>query len=324
MSVAAAGPLPLAVRVVAIRYEAEGIFSFAFQRPDGGKLPTFEAGAHIDIDLPGDLRRSYSLINPRDASGRYVIAVGRDGQSRGGSRYLCDTLRVGDMLRIGEPRNHFRLDETAAVSVLIGGGIGITPLWAMIQQLETLGRSWRLFYAARTRALAPFLPELAELEAQSPGRVHLTFDREPGQTMLDLAAVVRDQPASAHFYCCGPNGMLKAFDAATQGRPPALVHKEYFSSDAEPARGGFDVVLAQSGKVYQIPVGKTIMDVLLADNVRVSRSCMEGVCGTCETAVLEGVPDHRDQVLSKRERASNKKMMICCSGSLGPRLVLDM
>ena len=319
-----AGAITIPVRVHAITYEAVGILSFEFRPLAGGDLPAFTAGAHFDVLMPGGAQRSYSLINPPTETGRYVIAVNRDPESRGGSSFLCEKVRPGDVLEITPPSNSFALVEAAERSVFIAGGIGITPLWCMIQHLEVLGRPWRLYYAARTRAKTAFLTYLERLEAVDPGRVVLTFDHEPGYAMLDLTEVIAEQPPGTHFYCCGPVGMLKAFEAAAEDRDPDQIHVEYFSASQPVAAGGFEVVLARSGAAIWIPPDKTILEMLLAAGHIVPHSCTEGVCGTCETIVLEGLPDHRDNVLSKRERASNKKIMICRSGCLGQRLVLDL
>jgi tetrachlorobenzoquinone reductase len=194
----------------------------------------------------------------------------------------------------------------------------------MIRRLDVLGLDWRLYYACRTRQRAAFLPELMRVTQASPNRLTTTFDQEPGFCMFDLAAIVDAQPVGTHFYCCGPVGMLKAFEIATAKHPADTVHVEYFSSDTPKAEGGFEVVLARSKKTLWIKPEQTILATLLENGLNVPRSCLEGVCGTCETVVLAGTPDHRDKVLSARERASNKKMMICCSGAIGGRLVLDL
>jgi tetrachlorobenzoquinone reductase len=315
----------LEVRVHALRYEGEGIMSFELRAPDGGDLPPFTAGAHIDVKMPGALRRSYSLTNPQTEADRYVITVHRDPASRGGSRYLCDTVRPGDRLNVLPPSNSFPLNESAERTVLIGGGIGITPLWCMIQRLEQLQKRWHLFYATRTLAKAAFLTELQRLQRQGPSRVTLTFDHEPGAQMLDIAAIVQQQPPGAHLYCCGPAGMMRAFATAARSRPSEKVHTEYFGSrEAPAAQGGFEVVLFRSGRMISVRPGETILQAVLAAGIDVPRSCQQGVCGTCETSVLDGIPEHRDAVLSARERAANKRMMICCSGSRTDRLVLDL
>ena len=312
------------VRVHAVRYEADGVFSYELRALDETPLRPFTAGAHIALILPNGLSRSYSLINRSGGQDGYQIAVQRDATSRGGSTYIHENVHPGSIVEIGLPTNTFELTESASLSVFLGGGIGITPLLGMIRRLEDLKRDWRLFYATRTRSRAAFLGEFERLERACPGRVILTFDREPGHRMLDLPAIVDAQPSGTHFYCCGPVGMLKAFEDAVRALPPGFRHVEYFSADEPKAGGGFEIVLARRNETFRVRPGETILATLLENGISVSRSCCEGVCGTCETAVLEGTPDHRDRVLSPRERASNKKMMICCSGAVGQRLVLDI
>jgi ferredoxin-NADP reductase len=313
----------MALRVHAIGWGAETVRWFEFRAPDGAELPPFSAGAHVDVALPGDLSRSYSLINPPQPGDRYVIAVSRDPNSRGGSAYMCETLRVGDRLTVTAPRNNFPLAEDAALSVFVAGGIGITPILGMIGRLEELGLTWRLHYAVRDRAHAAFLDRLAEYEAASSGRVHLHVDAEAGR-LLDVAAIVAGEARGAELYCCGPAPMIDAFVAATGDRDPDTIHIERFTGTGGKPTGTFTVVLARSKQEFVIPAGETIIEVLMQAGVRVAHSCREGVCGTCETRVIEGVPDHKDNVLSARERASNKLIMICCSGAKTDRLVLDL
>jgi tetrachlorobenzoquinone reductase len=321
----AMGPRQLIdVSVHAIGVEAEGIFSFDLRPIEGANLPPFSAGSHIDLLLKNALERSYSLINPAHETHRYMIAVARAPQSTGGSEYICDALSVGDPLQIAEPRNNFALDEAAKCSVLVAGGIGITPIWSVLQRLQEIGKPWKLFYAARTRQRMAFLSKFLELHDRYPDLVCLSFDHEPGYSMLDLPLIIQRQAPGTHFYCCGPTGMLQAFEAATAKLDPTTVHIERFSSALPAAQGGFEVCLAKSGRSFFIPPGKTILEVLLSEGLHINRSCMQGVCGTCETSVLEGLPDHRDSVLSERERESNKVMMICCSGARSEKLVLDL
>jgi tetrachlorobenzoquinone reductase len=315
------------VVVASVTVEAERIHAWELRRPEREPLPPFAAGAHIELHLANGLERSYSLCNSQDERDRYVIAVSKDPQSRGGSRFIHEHLKVGDRIRISAPLNHFQLVEDAGHNVFIAGGIGITPIWCMIQRLEALGRHWELHYSARIRQLCAFRDRLLELERSKPGRVHLNFDQEPGAKMTDLKALIASLPSDAHLYCCGPNPMLSAFESAVKelGRPSTHVHVEYFTAKEKSAvEGGFTVVLKRCGASYFVPPGKTILETLLENNIDVAYSCMEGVCGTCQTAVLEGVPDHRDSVLSAEEHAANRTMMICCSGSKGPRLVLDL
>ena len=322
----------LEVRVKAVTFEADGILSYDL-RPagsgtapafTGGLLPAFTAGAHVDLYLPDGLVRSYSLANPQDERHRYVIAVQREPESRGGSRQLHQRLHAGDLVTIAPPRNNFPLAEDARHSILIAGGIGITPIWCMAQRLEALGRAFELYYCVRRRALAAFLDPVEAMAARRPGCVHVTFDAE-GDAMLDMAALAARAAPDAHLYCCGPLAMLDAFEAATAGHAPAFVHVEYFTAREVPAtEGGFTVVLARSGARVEVPHGSTIIDALFKAGVDVPHSCLEGVCGTCETKVISGEPDHRDLVLTDAERAAGKTMMICCSGSKSDTLVLDL
>jgi vanillate O-demethylase ferredoxin subunit len=322
----------LEVRVKSVTYEADGILSYDL-RPagsgaapafSGGDLPAFTAGAHIDLHLPDGLVRSYSLVNPQDERHRYVIAVQREPESRGGSRQVHQRLHPGDLVTIAPPRNNFPLAEDARHSILIAGGIGITPVWCMAQRLEALGRSFELYYCVRRRALAAFLEPVEAMARRRPGGVHVTFDAEGG-SMLDLAALMARAAPDVHFYCCGPLAMLDAFEAASASRDRDRVHTEYFTTREVPAtEGGFTVVLARSGTSVQVPHGSTIIDALFKAGIDVPHSCLEGVCGTCETRVISGEPDHRDLVLTDAERAAGKTMMICCSGSKGDTLVLDL
>lgn len=315
----------LKVRVKSITYEAEGISSYDLRPLSGSKLPPFTAGAHIDLHLPSGLIRSYSLVNPQCERDRYVIAVNKDRATRGGSRYIHESVRPGDTLTIAPPRNSFPLAEHSPETVLIAGGIGITPLWCMIQRLEELGSSWQLYYSARARQNAAFLDKLRALGEIQQRKIALHFDEEAAGTLLDITSVVERAPPNAHLYCCGPAPMLRAFERATASRPSEYVHLEHFSAaEGTAAGGGFTVVLARSARTMEVPAGKTILDTLLEHGIDVPHSCKEGVCGTCETNVIEGTPDHRDLVLSKAERAANTTMMICCSGCKGESLVLDL
>ncbi len=313
------------VRVKRISFEAENINSYELVALAGGDLVPFTAGCHIDLHLPDGMIRSYSLVNDQGERNRYVVAVNKDAGSRGGSSFIHETVRAGDLLTISHPKNNFALQENAVHSVLIAGGIGITPLLSMIRRLEALGRSWELFYAARTRSAAAFLDELNALRPNVPTNIHVNFDQEPSGRMLDLPAIAKGAPANAHLYCCGPVSMLEAFEAATADRPGDHVHAEYFKAKEKPAlAGGFEVKLARSNRTITVLAGKSILDALLDAGIAVSYACTEGVCGTCETPVIEGMPDHRDLFLGKEEQAASKTMMICCSGSKSPTLVLDI
>jgi vanillate O-demethylase ferredoxin subunit len=310
----------LNLRIKAAVWEAPNIISYDLRPTDGKELPQFTAGAHIDIKLPGDMMRSYSLTNSQSERHRYVIAVQKDRESRGGSKWIIQNFRPGEILSVSEPRNNFKLDETAENSVFIAGGIGITPMLSMIDRLNTLGKKWELIFCSRTRNSAPFLERLQAY----PG-VRLHFDREPGAEMLDLNSLVAGAGANAHLYCCGPVTMLEVFEKAAKARPSDTVHVEYFTATEPPAtEGGFVVVLARTGREITIPAGKTILSALRDEGLNVAHSCAEGICGTCETTVIEGIPDHRDRILTEKERLANKKMMICCSGAKTEKLVLDL
>ncbi|MDO9360933.1 MAG: PDR/VanB family oxidoreductase [Polaromonas sp.] len=314
------------VRVRAMRYEAEGVCSveLAPVAPDVSLAP-FTAGAHIDLHLPGGPVRSYSLLNSQGDVSRYVVGVHLHPASRGGSRHVHAAMRPGDVITIAGPRNHFKLVEDAGHSVFIAGGIGITPLLSMMRRLNDLKRPWELHYAARTRMQAGFLDEVRELSAGGQGRVTIALDGEPGGTMLNLASIVAQAPRDAHLYCCGPVGMLEAFEAATAGVPPVQVHTEYFAPRQElDTTGGFEVRCARSAKSAQVRSGQTVLQALLDLGVDIPYACEEGICGSCEVAVLEGDPDHRDSVLTQQERQAGKTMMVCCSGSKSDVLVLDI
>jgi vanillate O-demethylase ferredoxin subunit len=313
------------LRVKRISYEAESINSYELVLPEGGDLAPFTAGSHIDLHLQNGLIRSYSLVNDQSERHRYVIAVNKDDSGRGGSSFVHNTIKAGDLLTISAPRNNFALHEQAEHSVMIAGGIGITPLMSMIRRLETLARPWELFYAARTRRAAAFLDDLDAVSADGHSNLHFDFDDERAGRIFDLATIVANAPAHAHLYCCGPLPLLEAFEKATAGRPAGQVHVEYFQArQAAAIDGGFEIRLVRSNRTIAVEPGKTILDAVLDAGVMANYSCAEGVCGTCETRVIEGMPDHRDLFLSPEEKATNKTIMICCSGSKSGTLVLDL
>ena len=310
----------LPLRLVSIRYAALDTHLYEFAGPDGRPLPAYEPGAHIDLHLPGGLMRQYSLARPYRADQGYLVGVKLDAKTRGGSKWLHEQGRVGAMFEVGGPRNNFALKEDAPHTVLIAGGIGVTPIWCMAQRLEEIGAGFELHYAVRTRQDAAFL---AELERMAP-RARLHVDAE-AEAVLDVPAILTAAPEGSHLYCCGPTPMLEAFEAAAAGRPAETVHVEYFSApEMKPLEGGFIVVLAKSGREFEVAPGSTILETLRQAGLNVPASCEQGVCGTCETAILEGTPDHRDLLLTPAEKTSGKTMMICCSGSLTDRLVLDL
>jgi tetrachlorobenzoquinone reductase len=315
----------LHVRVKSITYETLDINSYTLESVSGNELPPFEAGAHIDLNLPNGLVRSYSLINSQEERHRYVVAINKAPASRGGSTFIHENLHVGEVLSIGQPRNNFPLIEDAHHSVFVAGGVGITPLYSMIRRLTVIGRPWQLYYCVRNKIQAAFLNELLSLSPSATESVHTNFSRELGDQRLDLDALIATIPNDTHLYCCGPVSMLETFERATTSRPVSYVHVEYFAAKEVVANeGGFTIELARTGRSFFIPSGKTILQVLLEAGMDVPHACMEGVCSACETRVLEGVPDHLDMVLNREERDSNRTMMICCSGCKSQKLVLDI
>ena len=311
---------PVAMRLTAITYAAEHVNLYEFRPVSGVSVPRFTAGAHVDLHLPNGLVRQYSIANAQDQDDRYVLGVKRETAGRGGSRFMHDELRVGTVLEVGGPRNNFPLVEAAAHSMLIAGGIGVTPIVSMVARLRSLARSWELHYAVRRRSEAAFLDGLLA----GDGHVRLHVDEEEGD-VLNVARIVGAAPEEAHLYCCGPTPMLDAFTVAVASRPVERVHVEHFSSTiARAVESGFVVELARSKLRIAIPPGQTILEALRARGLDVQSSCEQGICGSCETRVLAGEPDHRDLLLSDEEKAANEVMMICCSGSRSPVLVLDL
>jgi ferredoxin-NADP reductase len=308
---------------------ASDTIAVEFVPGDENELPAFEAGSHVDLLLPNGIRRSYSLCNEPSDGHRYVVGVKKASPSQGASSYIHDHLRVGQRIEISRPRNNFPLIRPAARSIFIAGGIGITPIWSMIQTLESEGGLWRLYYAARTSKDAAFLRELQALSVAHPGWIDIRFDHEPDVAMLDIEGIVKENMGiGVHFYACGPSPMLDAFEAATKSIPETNRHLERFSADAKEASAAalteYDAVLAKSGMTLRITPEKSLLDTLLDAGVSVEFSCMEGICGSCRVAVQEGLPDHRDHVLTEAERARNDTVLVCCCGSRTQRLVLDL
>ena len=314
------------VRVAARQDEALDICSLDLVPVDGSALPAFSAGAHIDVHLPGGLVRQYSLCNTPGETHRYRIAVLRDAASRGGSATVHDQLQVGTVLDIGTPRNLFELAPSAPHHLLLAGGIGITPLLAMAEQLAAQGGGFTLHHATRSRERTPFVAQLAS--APYADRVHHHFDDGPAMQKLDLAATLRSAPAGSHLYVCGPTGFMEAVlaEGRAQGWDEARLHREYFAAapTGTAGDGGFELELASSGRVIPVAADQTALAALLAAGLDIPMSCEQGVCGTCLTGVKSGVPDHRDQYLTPEERAANNQFLPCCSRASSARLVLDL
>lgn len=306
------------VIVKAVRQAAKGIALFELSAEDGGRLRDFAPGAHIDLYLPNGMKRQYSLIDSEP--GQYAICVKRENNGRGGSSYLHDHVRVGTRVHVGGPRNNFPLAESATHSIFIAGGIGITPMFSMVRRLESLGASWKLYYCARSREEAA----LAECLEEMGDRVTFRSDDE-NEGHINIRGLIGCPHPSVHLYCCGPRPMLDAFRNATIDWPATNIHVEHFAPAEPPATaGGFRVTFARSGKEAFVPAGMSILQVAQAYGIRVEHGCLQGTCGACETRVLDGVPDHRDALLTPMERTANKSMMVCCSGSLSDSLTLDI
>ncbi|MEG0225373.1 MAG: PDR/VanB family oxidoreductase [Comamonas sp.] len=316
----------LQVIVHSRRVEAEGICSFELVHPEGQALPAFSAGAHVDVHVAPGLVRQYSLCNDPATRDHYRIAVLREPQSRGGSVGMHEQVHEGQLLTISAPRNHFELAPGAARSLLLAGGIGITPIWAMAQALHSRGEDFALHYCGRSAARMAFVPALSE--AAFAGRVQLhADDGEPAQR-FDADALLAAPEAGAHLYVCGPAGFMHHVleTARRHGWPEAQLHREFFAGTATALEsdGAFSVRLASTGQSYAIAKDKSVLEVLTAAGVDVPYSCESGICGSCLTRVLEGVPEHRDSFLTDSERAANDQFTPCCSRAQTPLLVLDL
>lgn len=315
---------PLSLRIQKIQEPALNVRLFTLVNTEDKALPLFEAGAHIEVMLPNGLPRSYSLLNRPGETGFYQIAVHLSPNTTGGSRYMHEGLAEGGTLPCSLPRNHFPLHPEAENTCLIAGGIGITPLKAMAHQLNAEGKRWQLHYCARTPEHAAFVDELQTMANHGGNKLQCYFDGVPGGKPLNINALIADSSADTHFYCCGPNSMLQGYEEATAGCRERA-HMEYFSAKSEAAlEGGFEVELVRSGLVLNVPAGKSILDVVMSAGVNVPTSCREGICGSCETRIIQGEADHRDAVLTPEEQQENTTMMICCSGAKSSRLVLDL
>jgi len=305
------------LRVRAVRSPADGVRELVLDPAAESPLPAWTPGAHVDLLLTPGLVRQYSLCgDPTDPAWR--VAVLRETAGRGGSAHVHDTLDVGDVITARGPRNHFAL-QPAPAYLFVAGGIGITPLLPMIAEADAARADWRLLYGGRNRASMAYLDELA------PHGRRVVVRPQDEHGLLDLDAALATVPAGALVYCCGPEPLLAAMEKrrAAAGR----LHVERFTArDAGEVRGPdeFDVRLRRTGSTVRVPAGTTVLAAVESTGVNVLQSCREGTCGTCETVVLSGVPEHRDSVLDDVERAQGDTMMICVSRSLGPVLELDL
>ena len=314
------------VRVARKVLEAKDIYSYELVALDGGVLPTFDAGAHIDVDLPNGMTRQYSLCNDPLENRRYIIGVLRDPQSRGGSQVLHEQVQEGDILRISEPKNHFPLSPQVGYSILLGGGIGITPMLAMAETLARERSKFALHYCTRSAERTAFTERIAESAFATWVQHH--YDDGADEQKIDLQQTLAGPSPDHHLYVCGPRGFMDAvLDLArNQGWKEAQLHYEFFGGKvlAEEADSTFEITIASTGQRIQIPKGVTVAKALEAAGVEVMTSCEQGVCGTCVTRVLDGTPDHRDSYLTPEEQAANNQFMPCCSRAKSASLTLDL
>ena len=302
------------------RAAADGVVELVLAHPDGKRLPDWAPGAHVDLMLPNGSTRQYSLCGSRWDAFRYRVGVLREPAGRGGSAFVHDRLRVGDTVGVGGPRNNFALVPSARY-LFIAGGIGITPLLPMVHQADLLGADWDLVYGGRRRSSMAFLDELAGYG----DRVHVHPEDEDG--LLDLPAWLGEARPDTAVYCCGPGPLLDAVERACRGWPPYALRTERFVAKEQraPVRDTpFEVRLARSGTAVTVTPEVTVLDAVRAAGAQVLSSCQQGTCGTCETDVVQGVPDHRDSILGDAERAAGDCMFICVSRSCSDRLVLDL
>jgi phthalate 4,5-dioxygenase reductase subunit len=315
-------PTDIAVRVTRAEKIADGIHLFEMRRKDGGELPAFTAGSHINLRVPNGLMRKYSLCSDPAERSYYRIAVKREDNGRGGSIYLVDNTKEGDEWMISAPDNAFALPQRGDNFIFIAGGIGITPFIAMIHALKRdPAKTFKLYYCSRTPEMTAFREELSAPEYN--GNVVIHYDNGDPAKALDLWPIVEERKNRAHLYCCGPRGLMQAVRDATGHWSPTAIHFEAFSeSEARrPDDTPFKVKLAKSGATIDVPAGTTILEAMRAAGYDVPSSCESGTCGTCRTKLLEGEADHRDLVLTENER--NSQIMICVSRAKSPELTID-
>ena len=320
-----ASPTDLRLRVARTALLTARIRQLELAAEDGAALPGFTAGAHIEVDVGEDEARSYSLLNDPAETHRYVIAVLLEPASKGGSAFMHGQVHDGDLITVQPPSNDFPLDERAEVSILIAGGIGITPMLSMTERLASLGRAFTLHYCTRHRDDAPFA---AELERRLGDRVVLHHDNGDPTQGLDVAALLKKRAPGAHVYVCGPRGMIQSVREAALDWPKGTVHFELFSGSAEDTAPRstdqpFEIECARSGGSYTVPVGVSILEVLREHGIKVKSMCKTGTCGTCRVGYLSGEIDHRDEALTRKEQT--KFIQVCVSRAQpGSRVVLNI
>lgn len=313
------------VRIARKTIEAVDICSFELVDPEGNLLPPFSAGSHIDVHLPDGLVRQYSLANDPRETRRYLIAVLRDANSRGGSIGM-HALQVGTTISISDPKNHFALAHSAHPCILIAGGIGITPILCMAERLAHVGASFDLHYCTRSAERTAFAERIRS--SSFVHQAHLHHDDGPPDQKFDAKAAIGEPLDGVHLYVCGPTGFMDWVlgTARELGWPDTRLHREYFAGVATASAddGAFEVQLASSGAVIRVAPDQSVVAALAAAGVSVAVSCEQGVCGTCLTRVLDGTPDHRDMYLTSEEQALCDQFTPCCSRAKTPRLVLDL
>jgi phthalate 4,5-dioxygenase reductase subunit len=314
-------PQMLPLRVMRNDKIADGIHILEFRDTGGQPLPEFSAGAHIAIQAPNGLLRKYSLCNDPAERDRYLVAIKREANGRGGSCNLIDNTKAGDELMVAPPVNDFGLPPRAQNFLFIAGGIGITPIMAMIREVLRQGKRFRLFYCSRSPETTAFLDELSAPEFKNQVTIH--YDQGDPARSLDLKPVLAERKNREHLYCCGPRPLMEAVRNMTDHWSSTAVHFEAFS-EAEthkPTDKPFKLRLARSGEVLDVPTTKTILEVLRDRGLEVPSSCETGTCGTCRTKMLAGEADHRDLVLAEHERADT--IMICVSRAKGDEITID-
>lgn len=316
----ATGADVVTLRVTAKEIAADGVAVLTLEHVDAARLPDWAPGAHIDLVLPTGVIRQYSLCGDRFDAFRYRVGVLREPAGRGGSAFVHDVLAVGDTVGVGGPRNNFPLVPSPRY-LFLAGGIGITPLLPMVHQADLLDADWTLVYGGRHRGSMAFLDELAAYG----DRVHVVPQDECG--LIDLPRWLGDPQPDVAVYCCGPSPLLDAVgEAAAHWRPHAVRTERFVAKEqAAPVRDEpFEVELARTGRSVTVTRDRTVLEAIRAAGVDVLSSCRQGTCGTCETDVLAGVPDHRDSILGDGDRAANDCMFVCVSRSCTDRLVLDI
>ncbi|MGU3312307.1 PDR/VanB family oxidoreductase [Acinetobacter sp. M5A5_2a] len=303
--------------------EGGNIAVMEFESATSATLPKVEAGAHIDVHLPNGMVRQYSLCqNPND-EGKFRLGILRDPESRGGSVSAFDEIKDGMQIQVSEPKNLFPLLK-AKHSVLIGGGIGITPLITMAYQLASEGTSFELHYCGASPENCAFVDEIKNGELAKYTTFH--FKSEGASYRAFFESAIKDIDLESHIYTCGPVGFMDWVInlATTHDFPEQQIHKEYFQVETDTSGDSFEVVAERSGKIIMVEAGETILQALAKEGIEIEMSCEQGVCGTCMCDVIEGEPDHRDVYFTDEEKASNEQILVCCSRSKTPRLVLDI